>query len=40
MFYKITGAFKNLANFTGKHLCQVKCKRKSLALSMQPALSL
>ena len=34
------GAVKNIANFTGKHLCQVKSERKSLTLSMKPAPSL
>ena len=32
MFYRIAGVLKgvlkNLANFTGKHLCRVKCERK------------
>ena len=44
MFYKTVGALKgvvkNFANFTGKHLCWVKCARKSLTLSMKPAPSL
>ena len=40
MFYKIFDVFKNFANFTEKHLCQVKCELKSLTLSMQPAPSL
>ena len=34
MLYKIVGVLKgvlkNLTNFTGKHLCQVLCERKSL----------
>ena len=34
MFYRIGGVLKSLANFTGKHLCQVKYERKSLILSM------
>ena len=40
MFYRVVGVLKNFANFTGKHLCQVKCERKNLTLSMQPAPSL
>ena len=40
MFYRVVDVLKNFANFTGKHLCQVKCERKNLALSMQPAPSL
>ena len=44
MFYRIVGVLKgvvkNFANFTGKHLCRVKCERKSLTLSMKPAPSL
>ena len=32
MLYRIVrvlkGALKNFANFTGKHLCQIKCERK------------
>ena len=40
MFDRIVGVLKNFANFTRKHLCQVKCERKSLALSMQSAPSL
>ena len=44
MFYKIVGVLKgvikNFANLTGKHLCQVKCERKSFTLSMKPAPSL
>ena len=44
MFYRIVGVLKgvvkNLANFTGKHLCRVKCERRSLSLSMKPAPSL
>ena len=28
---------KNFANFTGKHLCLLKCEHKSLTLSMKPA---
>ena len=30
MFYGIVGVLKNFANFTGKYLCRVKCKPKSL----------
>ena len=41
MFYRnagvLKGVLKNFANFTGKHICQVKCERKSLTVSMQPA---
>ena len=44
MFYRIVGilegVLKNFANFTGKHLCRVKCERKRLTLSMEPAPSL
>ena len=44
MFYRIVavlkGVVKNFANFTGKHLCRVKCERKSLTLSVKPAPSL
>ena len=44
MFYRTVGVFKgvlkNFANFTGKHLCREKCERKSLTLSMLPAISL
>ena len=40
MFYRVVGVLRNFANFTGKHLCQVKCERKNLTLSMQPAPSL
>ena len=44
MFYGIVGVLKgvikNVANFTGKHLCRVKCERKDLTLSMKPAPSL
>ena len=40
MLYRIVGVLKsvvkNFANFTGKHLCQVKCERKSLTLTMKP----
>ena len=44
MFYRIVGVpkgvLKNFANFTGKHLCRVKCERKSLNLAVKPAHSL
>ena len=44
MFYRIVGVLKgvikNFANFTGKHLCRVKCECKDLTLSMKPAPSL
>ena len=40
MFNRIVGVLKDFANLTGKHLRQVKCERKSLTLSMQPAPSL
>ena len=40
MSYRIVGVLKsvvkNFANFTGKHLCRVKCERKSLTLTMKP----
>ena len=43
-FYRIVGApkgvLKNFANFTGKHLCRVKCERESLTLPMKTAPSL
>ena len=43
-FYKIAGVLKgvvkNFSNFTGKHLCRVKCERKILTLSVKPASSL
>ena len=36
MFYRIVGVLKGVPkNFAGKHLCRVKCERKSLTLSMQ-----
>ena len=44
MFYRtvgvVKGVVKNFANFTGKYLCQVKYKCKSLTLSMKPVPSL
>ena len=33
MFYVIVGVLKNFTNFTGKHLCGVKCELKSLIYS-------
>ena len=40
MFYTTVGVLKNFANLLRKHLCQVKCERKSFTLFMQPASSL
>ena len=31
----INGIPKNFGNFAGKHVCRVKCERKSLFLSIQ-----
>ena len=44
MFCRIVGVhigfIKNFANFTGKHLCQVKSECKSVTLPMKPSPSL
>ena len=41
MFYGIVcvlkGVPKNFTNFTGKHLCRIKCEPKKFDLSIQPA---